>query len=179
MINLIPFDAQKQVVREYWVRVVSVGMFLLGSGFLIVALLNAPVYVLVRSQLSSYLSEYNEASNQSDSFKAAQAQISQTNDMALLLSKSSASTPFSSVMSKLESLTGNEITIDSYKFTRKNALIDSIEITGMARSRVALSKFKDDLQNDKEFQKVDLPLSNLAKDKDIPFTIMITPNAKP
>lgn len=181
MINLIPPDAQKQVRTEYWIRVATVWMFLFGTGFLIVAILNAPVYVLVRSQLDSYLLEYNQASDETQSFKDAETTINDANSMIALLGVGTSVMPFSSVIAKLETLTGDGIAINSYKFSRKNGAIDSIVIDGLASSRLSLSQFKDALQKDDMFKSASLPLSNLAKDVDIPFTITITPapvNAK-
>lgn len=173
MINLIPQNAQKQVTREYWVRVISVWMFLFGSGFLIVALLNAPVYVLVRSQLKSYQNEFAQASDETDSYNAAEKTITQANNISALLGRSVAQAQFSDVISQLEAIKGPDISIETFDMTRKNGAIDSIVITGVAASRVALSSFKDTLQHTDAFKSADLPLSNLAKDRDIPFSITI------
>lgn len=177
MINLIPFSAQKQVKREYWVRVVSVWMFLVGSGFLVVALLNTPVYVLVHSQLESYLNEYNQASDETQSFKTAQATITDANSTIALLGLSNTQTSFSGIIAKLESLTGSGITINTYQLIRTDGALGTITISGVADSRLSLSQFKDALQKDPLFSSATLPLSNLAKDVDIPFSISITPSA--
>ena len=178
MINLIPPHAQKQVKREYWVRVVSVWLFLIGSAFLIVVILAAPIYVLIRSQLQNFLQEYTEAANESQSFNQSEAAIKNANDMAVLLAKADTSVSFSSTIESLQKLMGADVSIDSFTLARKNGALDTITITGIARSRLALSNFKDAIEKDEHFKSATLPLSDLAKDKDISFTMTIEPNAK-
>lgn len=176
MINLIPPSAHTQVKREYWIRVISVWLVLIGTAFLIVALLNLPVYVLVRSQLSSYLQEYNQASDESESFKASEFEIQKSNEIAKLLAKADSVTPFSTIITELEALTSSGVKISDFSLSRQNGEISSISINGQASSRLALTQFKDAVEASPLFESVTLPLSNLAKDKDISFSITIVPS---
>lgn len=178
MINLIPPNAQKQVRNEYWVRVVSVWLLLLGTSFIIVVILFAPVYVLIQSQLDSYWDEYTRANGETQSFKDAESEIKKANELATLLSKSKNIVTFSGTIESLEKLTKDEVIIESYSLTRKGDVIDSIIVVGQADSRLALTQFKDSIENEPMFESVTLPLSNLAKDKDIPFSITIIPSGK-
>lgn len=175
MINLIPPSAQDQVRKEYWIRVISVWAVLLGSACVVVAIFNAPAYVLVSSQLSSYLQEYNQAALENESFKESERAVVRSNEIAALLARSDESLQFSEVMSHLESLTGSAVEITEFDFTRSGDTIQSIAISGEAESRLALSMFHEAIESDSLFQSASLPLSNLAKDKDIPFTITIVP----
>jgi hypothetical protein len=178
MINLIPPTAQKQVTREYWVRVVSVWLFLVGTAFLIVALLNAPVYVLVQSQLDTFLQEFNLASNQSETFKNSEASIGQVNTIAQLLTKKENVAPFSTIIAELENQAKAEggILITNLSLSRKDDTLAPVAISGVASSRLSLSTFREALEKNERFESATLPLSSFAKDKDIPFSITLTPS---
>jgi hypothetical protein len=179
MINLIPPTAQKQVTREYKIRVVSVWLFLLGFACLVVAIFNIPVYVLVQSQLSTYLQEFTLASNQSDSFKSSEATITKANAIATLLTKAEQSTTFSDVINELEkqASAGGGVTITSFNFLLKDGVLTPVVISGTADSRLLLSEFRDALAKNPRFENATLPLSSLAKDRDVPFSITLTPRA--
>lgn len=183
MINLIPPSAQKQVTREYWVRVASVWLFLLGTALLIVSILNAPVYVLVRSQLGTYLQEFTLANNQSETYKSSEATIVKSNSIAQLLTKSEQITPFSEIIDELETqaTAGGGVSITSFNLSRKDGIIAPMTITGVADSRLQLSEFRDALEKNPRFESATLPLSSFAKDKEIPFSVTLTPRkvAKP
>ncbi len=177
MINLIPPSAQKQVTHEYWLRVVSIWLFLLGTACLIVAIFNAPVYVLVQSQLSTFLQEFTLANNQSETFKSSEATIAKANDIAKLLTKSEQVTPFSEIIEELETearIVGG-VTINTFSLARKDGAIAPIIISGVASTRSQLSQFKDTLEKNPRFESAVLPLASLAKDRDISFSITLTP----
>lgn len=176
MINLIPPSAQVQVTKEYWIRVVSVWLFLVGTAIFLVTILNIPSYVLVHNQLDTYLLEFTNAATNKDSFTAAEASIVRTNTIAMLLAKPQDGISFTEVVSELEKSKSTGIIIFDFAITKVKDVIATITITGQADSRESLSLFRDTLDANPSFGKVTLPLSSLAKDKEIPFTITITPD---
>ncbi len=176
MINLIPPTAQAQVTKEYWIRVISVWLFLVGTAIFLVTILNMPSYVLVHTQLDTYLLEFTNATINKESFTAAEAAIVRTNTIATLLVKPQGGMSFTEVVSQLEKSKSTGIIIFDFAITKAKDVIATITITGQADSREALSTFRDTLDANPSFGKVTLPLSSLAKDKEIPFTITIAPD---
>jgi hypothetical protein len=179
MINLIPPSAQQQVKKEYWLRVISVWMILIASALLIVAILNIPVYVLVRSQLDAFSTEFAQANLKSESFDESELAVKQANGIANLLVKSDVSAPFTSVLAEIESLGGNGIVITEVMISSTEGKLDPIGIKGMAPTRLSLTTFQNDLEAHGHFKNVVLPLSNLARDKDIVFNITAEPEITP
>jgi Tfp pilus assembly protein PilN len=173
MTNLIPPNARKQVKREYWIRAISVWFFLLGFACITIAILNAPVYVLVKNQLSSYQSEYNEASSTMQSFELFEKDIKDALTVGKLLIAVEADESLTSVIEELDTLAGEGIDITHYALSRVDGKINTITLSGEAVSRVSLSDFRTRLETTPKFATAKLPLSNLAKDKDIPFSITI------
>ncbi len=175
MINLIPPSAERNVTREYWLRVISVWVLLIASACVIVAILNIPVYVLVRSQLEAYVNEYAQAAVESQELADSKATVDATNQIAQRLAASNDSTSFSTVLTELEKMSGNEIVITESVLSRKDGALGLVTITGVARSRAALTSFHSAIIAHELFKQADLPLSNLAQDKDIIFTITVEP----
>ncbi len=175
MINLIPPSAKKQVRKEYWVRVFSVWMMLVASSFVIVAFLHMPTYVLIKSQLAVFANEFTEASVQNEAFKEAEATVVQSNQIATLLASDEKVTLFTTLIEVLETLAGSKVTINSFIFQRDNNTISPITISGQAYSRQSLVAFSEAIKTNKLFESAEIPLSNLAKDRDIPFTISVIP----
>ena len=175
MINLIPPSAQKQVKHEYWIRVVILWMFLAGTSFLVFFIFLIPSYVLVHNQLDSFSEKFIHADTNNQSLKISEHSIAEVNAISVLLASSENTKTFSSVLDEIEKITGDDIILLDFAVMRIGDSFSSIVISGTAPSRASLSSFRDDLDAQPLFEKVELPLASLAKDKDIPFTITITP----
>ncbi len=65
------------------------------------------------------------------------------------------------------------IRIDDLFYTARGKDEIKITVRGTARDRESLIEFEKKLESQKSFSSVDLPISNLAKEKDIDFTIGI------
>ena len=176
MINLIPPSAQKQVKHEYWIRVVTVWMLLAGISFVMCAFFLIPAYVLVQNQLDNYSTQFAEADTNNKSLKASETAIIEANAISGLLTQSESIVSFSSIIDEIEKSKNANILLFNFSVTRTGTIFTSITISGTASSRATLSAFKEALDSNILFEKVELPLSSLAKDKDIPFTITITPD---
>lgn len=175
MINLIPPDARTQVKREYWTRVISVWMMLAATAFVMITLLRVPVFVLVSSQLNAFADSYERAASEDLQFKESEELIVEANEIGRLLSESNESRFFSAIITKLDELSGEGITISSISIERTDDIVSAVSVIGFAETRFSLASFKDRIEADPYFESAALPLSNLAKDKDIPFNIAIKP----
>lgn len=177
MINLLPPQGKRRVTREYWVRVVSVWSILIASGVLLVTILHVPVYVLLQNKLDAFVEEFNEATGRKESFDESKAQIVQANVLAKLLAAEDQGVAFTTVTQTLESLAGVDVTIEHIQLQRNEQALAATTISGMATTRQALVRFRDAITAHELFDEVELPLSNLAKDRDIPFSLTISPAA--
>ena len=179
MTNLIPPSAKKQVQTEYWVRVCSVWMMLIGAAFLFVSILFVPAYVLVQSQLEAFALEFDAANTLSESFEESKATLVQANTIAKALATEDTSIRFTSLLDILEVLAGQQVTVNTFTLSKKDGVISAITISGQATTRHALVAFSDAIEANALFASADIPLSMLAKDKDLPFTLTIVPSSKP
>jgi len=173
MINLLPPNARKQVQIEYWVRVSSVWILLLGLAFIMISFLLVPSLILVQSQLAVYDGEYQNASSQNDVYENLEQEVRVANGIAAQLINSDTDALFSALLSEVENIAGTSVVLEAISFSRVEGKVESIQITGDAPSRATLVQFRDSLEESSLFESAALPLSNLAKDKDVPFSITI------
>lgn len=174
MINLIPPAARRAIVREYWVRVISVWMFLVGTGFLVVAALLLPTYVLIRSQIASLTETSSGVAEKVATYDSSVAELKRASEQAaILINAGTSSAPFSQYLALIKKSTGPEITIRSIDFSRATIASGAVVLTGESKTRQALASFRDALESEGTFTKVDLPISNLIKDRDVLFSMQM------
>ena len=173
MINLIPPSAKKKIVSEYWIRVVSVWFYLWTGAIVGGVFIMLPAYVLITTQVSVYEESARTASEKVSSFEDVTKALEQTNKQAIAVSSGTSVPLVSEYIGVLRTLEGNGVTLTEISIQRSDLRFDPIKIAGTANDRQALAAFRDRLVADPKVESVDLPLSNLAKDKDIKFTITV------
>lgn len=171
MINLIPPSARAMVVKEYWLRVAAVWLFLFGTACLLVASLLLPTYMLLRTELIALRDQVaaNAAETASIDEGAAALVIAMTDAKTLL---AMATSSVVAQIGEIETLAGSAVTITSYQFETKESE-KVVTITGVAANRIALANFRDALEEAAHFADATLPISSLIKDKNIDFTMTL------
>lgn len=173
MANLIPPDAKSAIKTEYWLRVITVWFVLIGFGFVVTSALKIPTFVLLQTQLAVYANEYDSAKETQADFEAAQNLIEDSNNLIRLLKTNTTDTSLIELVSVLDQIAGDSVAIKSFDYEIVDKKINTINISGVADTRVALANFSDELEQDPLFSEAKLPISNLAKDSDITFNLAI------
>jgi hypothetical protein len=172
MINLIPPLARATIIKEYWLRVVGVWLFLLGTGCLLVASLLLPTYMLLRSELISLREQVTANAAKTATFDTSSTALAKAMAEVRLLSTMSTST-YTMDITRLTEIAGNNVAVESFAFvTAENKT--TITITGTATTRTALASFRDAIEADERFVDAILPISSLIKDRDIEFSMTVT-----
>lgn len=174
MINLIPPSAKKKVVFEYWIRVCSVWFYIWTGALLAGIFIMLPAYVLITSQVSVYEESARTASLKVSSFEDLTKELELANKQAIAVSEGMSTPLVSEYITLLRSLEGDSVTLSEISVARSETKIEPIKIVGTASDRQTLAALRDRLIADPKVESVELPLSNLAKDKDIKFTITVT-----
>lgn len=175
MINLLPPQGKKALVTEYYTRLAVISLIFLALAGLILIALSLPVFVLIRSQLNAYANTYSETEAKIDSYADSVAQVQSANALATELNRQLELPPMLPYLDKIDTLAGDSISINTINMKRTaSGQIEAVTIGGSAATRSSLAAFRDKIEADAAFATAALPLSNLAKDKDLPFTITIT-----
>ncbi len=176
MVNLLPEVAKQQIVTEYHVRVLSVWLALLTAAFIVLTALLAPVGLLVELQLRAYGETFARVSADNTTYAEAEAAVVAANTLARELDRVDTFATLWDVVLLVNTLASEAITIESVSLARTDGVVESMTVTGVADTRATLAEFRDAIEANERFVSADLPLSNLAKDRDITFSIEIAFN---
>lgn len=174
MINLIPPIAKRRVLTEYWFRVVSVWLAVFSLACFLVALTLLPLYVLIKLQIDVYIDSAVEANSKITDFDNSVLALTTANIKAQKLFTLGQVEQFSGVLSLINEIRGENISISGFEFKRESTNLDNLLLNGLATDRKSLADFRDKLLTLPNVNEVNLPISNLAKDKNIQFSIMVT-----
>ncbi|MCA9361833.1 hypothetical protein KC906_00515 [Candidatus Kaiserbacteria bacterium] len=174
MINLIPPTAKKGIVFEYWVRVVTVWLYLWSAVMIVGICITLPTYVLISVQASVLESSAQEASEMVAGYDDVSRALMAANQQAAVIVKESRLVSVSQYLQLFESLQGAGITVTGVRLDRTADGLAPAVVTGKAIDRQTLAAFRDRLVAHALIELVDLPIANLAQDKDITFTLTVT-----
>ncbi len=177
MFNLLPPSEKQNILKEYSSRrFILVCMFLCATGLIGIASIT-PSYLLSRARISE-LTDDVERSKEINSGSELEVQskvVAQTNAKLVMIADAlddyQAHNLFEDVIAKR----GTGIRISGLMYRRGGEKDSGVmSVTGVARDRESLSKFVQDLKGDPLYSKVDLPVSNFAKDKNTNFTVQLS-----
>lgn len=177
MFNLLPRAEKDAIRREYRTRLAVVALWGSCISLSLASLLLIPSYVLSSQKEKSSLLQRatlaksvaaNEAARFEETLKTVKARLS------LVRANSSVSVRLFELIAKIAERRGEGISFEQmtlvYTSEGKRALV----ISGVAARRAALVLFERSLRESKLFEKVDLPISNLARDGDAEFTMSVS-----
>jgi len=176
MYTLIPEQTAKYLKREYRIRVIIlVALFMsLGVWIGIISLFPSYVVSITQEKKALDLAGTVEQTAQSASTSAATRQISAGNLAITTLQKNQDILMISSIIEDIASRRVPGITINDFEVGRSGTQETNIVIQGKAATRNELDSFKNNLETDSRFSKVDLPVEYLAADTNISFSINLT-----
>jgi hypothetical protein len=179
MFTLLPQDFRKDLLKTYHTRLASViSLFLLTLTALGICLF-LPTFIFIKSEHSKLISEESalaESISKKNTDDFSKTLSSLKNDIDLI------STPdlnVSPIFKAVESHTLSGIVLQKMSYTTTQPQTFSLSISGVAATRKVLSAFAKELQQEEIFTSVELPISNLAKENLVPFTISIKGAIKP
>ncbi len=175
MINLLPAEYKDFLKKISEFRLVTTTFFFLFLLVLIAGVLLVPASILSTLKEKN-LSAQLELLKKGDSAGAEQTMnktIADINKSVFLFTVPNTAPLLSTeVLEPLFTLTPSGVAITGVSF--KNDTPATLEISGIAKDRQTLDLFVKKLQTHPQFAKVDLPISNFVKDKDIDYKVTCT-----
>ncbi len=175
MSNLIPPHSRVTVKHEYLARVVSVSCLLLGIIFGIFATLLIPSFVFISTQLSDLERSITSEADTEAEFLTVKTALSEANGFVTELNALPEHYAVTPILEMIMNTTHNGITLLSFQFpnTETISATSTIYIRGKATSRIALATFKQALEATSLITSATIPLSDLARDSELPFAITV------
>jgi hypothetical protein len=178
---LLPAEERRALRREYRMRLTILTLLFVSTALVFGIIILFPSYIYSLNDEKDGLSHKEALLNSRKASGADQI------EKDLLLNQATAQkisgeiqkVNFEDILQKVISYRKKGIILISFKFDRApgTTTVGTLSMRGTSATRDALLGFKQSLQNDKMFADIDLPLSDLAKSKNIEFGIKL--NVKP
>lgn len=173
MFNLLPKQEKEAIRREYRLRLAVVILWFSFATFVIASLLLLPSFFLSAQKEKAAQARFEtlaksvarqETAGLGEVLLAAQSQLE-------LLSREPPRSFLYELLIKIVSSKSAKISLESMTIRDAAPGKRIIHLTGVARDRGALLAFSRALESNTLFEQVELPISNLAKESEIPFSI--------
>jgi hypothetical protein len=179
MINLLPPEEKKIIGKEYKHRVFVTYLIFLTAGLIVSLILLLPSYFVMNVVVNELEDEaaFLENSNESTEMEKINAELRLTKERLRAVTINSKRVEFYEIIEKISIHKPRAVTLNNFSYTKG---IDGKEskllLGGNASTRDSLLLFTKDIENDELFDEVVLPVSSLAKEKDIDFSLEIKGN---
>lgn len=175
MFHLLLDEDKKQLKTEYRQRVAFVALTALFLVIIVSSLLLLPSEVLTRSKEKIVVqkAEQMKATRDPEEDKKIAAQFDAYKQKLALL-EPVAAVDISHVVSVLRKTAGDRVTLTGYFYTQNEGEPFTLTLNGIAKDRQGLVSFSRALEHEGLFSKIDFPVSDLADDHDISFSVQLT-----
>lgn len=175
MFNLLPENLRKNIITDYRLRLTILSLL-----FVVLIQVCFLIFLFPTWLTSNYKEkDYLIRSEEMNTFLSTLDLASTTSNVKNLNNKLSTinenlSYPLSlPIINNILSKKTTNIKISGIYYTINSKNSGLVTVNGVSDKRDSLVLFAENLRSIPEFKKVDLPISNLAKDKNIEFTINI------
>lgn len=177
MTNLLPPSSLRSVTTEYRIRLVATMLFMLAAGLSIALILLIPSYLIAshrKNVVAENLAVLDRDTEASAREKSELEKVLRDADaiLAILAGKRELLLPSVRVIERTVSRKTPSIKLQKIFYdAHENG--GTLSLRGIAANRQALVSFADALKRDSGFFDVNLPVSNLVKEREADFTIML------
>lgn len=173
MINLIPPEGHRVAKREYLLRVGATFGFLFGVTLLLITIAHIPMYVLVDAQIQNIDASVAQYKDNRETTREIDEEVERTKAVLGQLSSVVDAVSVTTLLSEVRRVAPDNITLKSFMIKTDDAGDMSIYVQGIAPTREALATFKVALEGTEMFEEAHIPISDLARDTNLPFAITI------
>lgn len=175
MTNLLPPHAKRQIVLEYWVRVVCVWVLLWSGCLLVGSLLLWPTYVLLSGNNQAFAESVSAATERTTEYRDLSQVLTNATKQAQTAVQLSTQNKLSAVMTDLwQVIEQGSIDVSDVSLGKTDGVLHAVAISGVARDRLSLAAFRNRLEQVPYVSNIDLPIENLAQNQNIPFSLQVS-----
>lgn len=175
--TFLPQYERNKLKNEYRVRAAIVFLFVMSISIVIGIVSLFPTFIFSKIEEKSQLSMIAETNKKNDEngLNTIKTQLGKDNILLEKASFVSKSTKYSEVIQDIVSAKG-AVKIDSISFVNNSTTTIDVFVQGFSNTRDNLLAFKNRLESAFSGTSIELPLSELAKNKDIDFSFKFSFN---
>lgn len=179
MINLIPNEEKKKMIKGFYSRLIVLALFMVSTALGVAILALLPAYFLSNSK-SNIATEKTEIQKTASIpfFDGETETIIKDINNKLNVIENAQKSGFSvseKIINAIFVKKISSIKITQISYENNSTSGKKVRISGTAPSREVLLLFRRALEEDKSFKSVDLPISNFVKGSNIQFYISLIP----
>lgn len=172
--NLLPNTEKDDLKKDLKIRFIIAMLFILAASFFVGLIMLLPSYFLT----TNYFSDKYSWGIKDDEFTKNILNLpEEINSKLAFLQSNAGSLSATDTFSKIISQLPNGVTLNSITFLRNQNHEEKVGITvsvfGIATTRDSLVSFSTRLTQSDYFSLVDMPVSSLTKNRDLPFSVNI------
>ena len=176
--TLLPEKEIKKLKMEYRIRLFIFLIFFLSCSVFIGIVSLIPAYYFSFTQEKEVLTNINnlQKGRQDRGTNTILSELAESNKIIKTLKSQPKNISYSDTISQIVHQKSAGVSINSFAVTTTGTTtaITNVIINGKASTRDVLVKFKNNLEATASVSKVELPISDLAKNKDISFSVKVT-----
>ncbi len=173
MFNLLPKTEKETIRREYHIRLAVVSLWLLFAVGIISSALLLPSFLLSLEKERTAQQHFDALAKSVERKSAADsdAVLKGAKSRLALMSREAPKVFLHELLMLIVSIKTDRISLTNFSFTEPVEGKREIAIAGVGKDRSALLSFVKALERTGLFEKVEVPISNFAKDTDIDFEV--------
>lgn len=175
--NLLPGTEKDLLKEKLKTKILALGLWLVSAAFVLGSIMLLPAYFLARGNFYKISSENFSSSvvNKEESLEQILNLPEEIKNKLQILNFLNQDFSASTLIGKVANEKSSEIKINSFSLARNQSFKEKqglvVTISGFSASRDALVAFSDALKKLNLFSEVEMPVSSLTKEKNLPFTI--------
>ena len=175
MFTFLPHEARQAVAKEYKKRLLLIYVVIVAFASIAWIASLVPSYVLVTIRRDEMLAQKSTSTmaKDADRLTSIEKEVDLAREKISTLNLVTSKQSISFVLSKLFAHISPGIALNALSVTR-GGTNGTLSISGVATTREALVSFSKTLEGEPFFKKVELPVSNFTKGRDVPFTISLS-----
>ena len=176
MANVQPETQKKMMRREYRVRLVTTSLIFVSVALVVAIVFLIPSLVLSQSRKNTTVQQletfkgFAELQETNESFE----ELRIANEKITLLSLGGGGVSVEDILDTIAYVKPTAISVSGISMSQRvveDVLEQSVTLSGVADTRTDLLSFVELLEKEELFSNVDLPISNLAKEREISFSL--------
>lgn len=175
VVNLLPIKDARRVRNEHRRRVAVICMLLLMVSAVVATLFIIPSFIVVWSGASGFDNQLEATKTLVDLQRkqGGGSEVVELSERSALLEKSLSRRTATSILEDVAPRIPEGVSVRQFAYSLGEKEI-TVSILGTATTRAALIAFGDALRQSPLFSRVDVPVSSLAKNEDIDFTLTLS-----
>ena len=168
--NLLPKEQKKALDQEYYVRLATVTALLLSGSVVVGAIALVPAYMHTASELRLSDGAYEQCQKNVQDNDSLLEEVTRSSAMVTFLEEKYAQEKLTTLLDEVLKEQPSGITLTGFSYKRTDSIL---ALQGIASTRDLVVPFARSLESNQYFEKAPVPISNLAKNTNLEFSLSI------